>query len=219
MDKKFGEGSMFAGDITDFTFSDKDFTIDFNLPLPKMEKKKRSIFAIGRKPRYTLQKFIQSVIDMIFWVSCLETILFIEFSSMMVFWKMKLKPIKIIYDPDYDNCHFSYHNKGKHSLVFGLKMLCLPEGKKCLDKDVFKYINYKFTTEKEKLFFVLAHEIGHYIQYERHTKWVTRLKWSIMPMFLFNSPEMYRKHPVESNADKLAIGICKQFKIGKIKTK
>jgi len=77
--------------------------------------------------------------------------------------------------------------------------------------EISKYVKgLNLDTLEKRLFFCLAHEIGHLIQWIRHGDWQS--KYSIPPIMLhFMSDHDYRENKLEINADKIARILFKKF--------
>jgi hypothetical protein len=122
---------------------------------------------------------------------------------------LKLKTIPVVYD-DCNTCYYN-HTKyiigSEHFIGMGIPYL------KGNWDDVFDYVNAKFKDRRGKLFFIVAHELAHYMQTVRHANWKSKSieKDDFLFMKNFATNEQYRKFRKEANADKIAIIICKKY--------
>ena len=69
----------------------------------------------------------------------------------------------------------------------------------------------KLNTFQERILFVILHELGHFIQYNKHEKWYNRFQLSPVEQMLICSEQEYRETKVERNADKLAIALFNKY--------
>lgn len=142
---------------------------------------------------------------------------FLKKNAKEMFKVLGLKPINIRVIEKYNNCCYSESTLGfKPCLDFGVMFL--------LDEDfwdnIFYYINEEFKTREDRLRFVLAHEIAHYFQYTKHPKWVALVDHKNMRNIKKYVPadnnwwnhDEYRQLPLEKNADKIALLLCKKTK-------
>ena len=141
------------------------------------------------------------------WFEFLSYKIGIEKIANKIFKELKIKPIPIYFSMLYNNAYFSDKNNFPH-LYFGLELLKRNER----DWDgVFNYINFSFNSRHDKLFFIVAHEIGHYLQFCRHRAWYNcyGMEAKSKRRLCINAKN-YRKIKLEKYADKLALGIYKR---------
>lgn len=83
------------------------------------------------------------------------------------------------------------------------------------NKHLIKLLNYKFRNNKEMVFFVIAHELGHYLQYSRHKKWMLfyldEVEKYLYKLKRFNHIK-YNRFKLERNANKIALILLKRAK-------
>ena len=76
-------------------------------------------------------------------------------------------------------------------------------------------MEYKFKNNKELIFFVIAHELGHYLQYSRYKKWMlvhlNEVEEYLSIFKKFNHIK-YNKFKLEHNANKIAMILLKRAK-------
>ena len=143
----------------------------------------------------------------------ITVIFYIVSIAKKIFKLLGLEKIPIKFYFRQTNCFFGYYEDGgfytKPGLSFGLAMLL----NEAILNDVVDNIDYKFNRMEDKLFFVVAHEIGHYLQYAKYLRWYARNSENRKVELAFcNSQKSYRKIKLERFADKLAIGIYKRLK-------
>ena len=134
--------------------------------------------------------------------------LFILRSAEKIFKELELRPIPIIYD----DCPSCYHSPIGNYIGIGINFLGQDWN------EVFDYINGKFESREGKLFFIIAHEIAHYLQYSKYPKWKTNalaLNHNELMELKFKGRrirnERYRKLRIEANADRIALIFSKKF--------
>ena len=153
----------------------------------------------------------------------IHDIFYLSWVGKKIFKASKLKPIPIRFclfyqsygqkkPVLYKNACFEYDMKTQKplSVVFGIYFLYESQ----LWDKIFNHVNYKFKTRKEKLFFILGHEICHYLQYSKynkiwnyyHDKSKKSLDW------LFMNDSIYRKQSLEKYADRFALSLHKRIK-------
>ena len=131
--------------------------------------------------------------------------IFILKSAKTIFKELKLKPIPIVYD----NTYSCYYDTRGH---IGISSNFL----KREDWDsVFNYIKAEFKSREDKLFFIIAHEISHHLQNQRHidwkNHWVEKDDIYFLTKFGMISSEKYRTFKIEANADKIALLLSKKY--------
>lgn len=131
--------------------------------------------------------------------------LFILRSAKKIFKELGLKPIPIIYD----NCTSCYHSPRENYIGIGIIFL-----EQNWDA-VFDYVNGKFENRKGKLFFVVAHEIAHYLQHSKYPKWKYNALNNVSYLEFSKSNKIslkdYRLLGLEKNADRIALILSKKF--------
>jgi hypothetical protein len=143
----------------------------------------------------------------------LTDIFYINSIAKNIFKLIRLKKIPIRFYFNKTNCWFAHYgyNSCKAELWFGLAMF----SNESILKELFDSIDYKFNNRKDKLFFVVAHEIGHYLQWENYKEWYYRnAEIRCTEQVFCRSPKSYRTIKLERFADMLAIGIYKRLKGG-----
>jgi hypothetical protein len=138
--------------------------------------------------------YINNIAKKIFKLLCLEKI-----------------PIKFYFRQT--NCFFGHYEGGyfyvKPYLSFGLALFL----NEAILNELVDNTDYKFNGREDKLFFVVAHEIGHYLQCANYSRWYFRNSENRKIELAFcSSQKSYRKIKLERVADRLAIGIYKRLK-------
>lgn len=137
-----------------------------------------------------------------------KIIKYINEYSKKLFKKLQLPAIPILFDKEYDNCHFGRTKKYPNfHLMFGLKFLDTLKNNK-LHTAVYG------NKHLERVYFVIAHEMAHYLQYHKHKKWhdIFEKGYSVL-----TSIALYRKQKLESNANKIAEILLKKYQNAIIK--
>lgn len=129
--------------------------------------------------------------------------LFILRSAKRIFKELKLKPIPIVYDYNHKSCYYSPHGK---FIGIGYSFIQREDW-----NIVFDYIKAKFKNRRDKLFFIIAHEIAHHLQSTRHIEWRKRVYIKTAEARLHANDRVYRLIKLEANADKIALIISKKF--------
>jgi hypothetical protein len=143
---------------------------------------------------------------------------FFQRNAKVMFGILNLKPIPIRVPRKYNNCSYSESTIGlAPSLDFGCAFL------KDTDywSSIFDYLPSEFKTREDKLLFVLAHEMAHYLQYSKYPKWVAfkdhrndrNIKRYVPENKDWWTAKEYRQLPMEKNADRIALIICKKMGI------
>lgn len=139
-------------------------------------------------------KFIRAILEYTYMLICAYTI----------FKALNLKPIAIL--PRL-NKNMSYCNT-YNEIYIGLFMLMKHENNW---NEVFDYIDYNFKSRKDKLFFIMAHEIGHSYQALNHFDWKNKHDRNKHIIKHNISARRYRLLKTEKNADNLALGVIKRL--------
>lgn len=109
---------------------------------------------------------------------------------------------------------FRYQTDGKVELSFNTERMTRTTKKMAYDA-IWKYMNYKPKFKWEYSFYVIAHELGHYLQYDRHTKWLfcyePQVEKYIQSYKRFSLKE-YHSLKLEANANKIALILLKRAK-------
>jgi len=129
---------------------------------------------------------------------------YIKNSAKQIFKNLNLKPISIKFLINSNNCAY---NSGSRNLEFGYVFLTKSE--KNWDC-IFDYVNRNFKTRNEKIFFIIAHEIAHYFQFSKYSKWVNSKRF-VSKIYGDYRHKKYRELPIEANADKIALIVCKRI--------
>lgn len=169
-----------------------------------------SDFEMLARKNKKLKKFLEKSFAFAIFIYTLPLRVFIFLTAQVIFFFAKIKPIRINFKPRYDNCHFTNKHipdhKDANTLTFGLHYMMKTEKEM---KDVFKYVKADFKNIWGCWIFIVAHEIAHYIQHERHFKWYVKAHSKSRVSLFGCSPKRYRELPIEANADKIALVICK----------
>jgi hypothetical protein len=137
----------------------------------------------------------------------LVSFIYISATARRIFNLLDIEPLPVkLYTGN--NCYYS-HSSG---LYFGLEFLL---SRNRWDRHIFNFINSRFKNRFEKLTFVVAHEIGHYMQDKKFPTWYS--KYAGDRDYKLKCEKMdckkYRKLKLERYADRIAVGICKRLKI------
>ncbi len=133
--------------------------------------------------------------------------LFILRSAKKIFKELKLKPIPIVYDND-NSCYYSPKGKFIGIGYTFMRRRYLPNEDWYI---IFDYIKAKFKSRRDKLFFIVAHEIAHYLQFTRYPKWSKRVRIKATEAKLHADHRVYRLLKLEATADKIALIVSKKF--------
>lgn len=134
---------------------------------------------------------------------------YVKKHSKLIFKYLKLKPIPLKFEIGYDSCCF---NSEEISLTFGCEYLIDDTTRW---DTVFNYLNREFKIRNDKLFFIVCHEIAHYLQFSKYPKWQD----VNAQIYLYErrkglSHKQYRNLKLEKNADRIALILCKEFNKG-----
>jgi len=116
--------------------------------------------------------------------------------------RLELPLIKIEFDLKYDDCSYTHD-----SLLFGLDFL-----KEFKNNNMYKEIVPPMEFF-DRLYFIVAHEIAHYLQEYRHLKWYKKYKssgWRVVDTMGISS---HARRKLERNASKIAGILLKEYKI------
>lgn len=122
-------------------------------------------------------------------------------------------PKVTIFEDDWRLAIFHY-NHGKITLEFNTEKIARASIQEAYES-IWKYINYKPRYKWEYKFFIVAHELGHYLQYERHAWWLLEYAKEFekyMTSFKKFSLKKYHNLKIESNANKIAMILLKRAK-------
>lgn len=129
-----------------------------------------------------------------------------------IFKELNLEPIKINFPSNFHNCSCERNSYNIYNLTFGIPALSWNND--ILSKTIFNHIKGNFKTKKQKWFFIVAHEIAHYLQFQKFNNWAeNNYKQSRIMSILGLNHKEYRQLNIERKADKIALIMCKRFKI------
>jgi len=125
---------------------------------------------------------------------------FIEERTKDIAGKLKLKLPKIEIDKCYNNCScFEEESKILFGLIFIKELKFENLHIESVPPDIFL----------NRVYFVIAHEVGHILQFTKHRKWFDKYKESYK---LGIGIEDYVEQKIEKNASKIANILLKEYK-------
>ena len=133
-----------------------------------------------------------------------QLINFIKEKSKDIAKKLKLKSPEIEIDKYYNNCSSI---DGKNKILFGLMWI------KQMKRKDFQIEVVPSDSFLNRIYFIIAHEIGHILQFTRHRKWFKKYK-RILSTNLGNYE--YANQKLEKNASKIANILLKEYKNKKV---
>lgn len=131
-----------------------------------------------------------------------QLIVFIKKQTEIITKKLNLSPIKIEINEIYDNCGCYYEG---NKILFGL-----PHIKQFKNKQ-FHLETVPSDTFYNRVYFIIAHEVAHLLQYTKFPKWhlIYKKRWRDDIDI-----ENYSKQKIEKNASKIANILLKEYKKG-----
>lgn len=88
------------------------------------------------------------------------------------------------------------------------------------DESIWKFMKYTPRLQWEYSFFIVAHELGHYLQYKRHWMWLATYSKEVetyLRKYKKFSLQKYNQFKIEANANKIALILLKRAKKAKFK--
>lgn len=128
--------------------------------------------------------------------------------------KLRLQPVKVkIIEESFWTARFNCDDK--YSVEFNPYKLM-----EASLKDFSETFGYKFTKKSEAIFFVIAHEMGHYLQHERYYFWLSNYMGEVEKYLSSYKRFSYKKYnslKVEANANRIALALLRTAKKEKFK--